>query len=115
MHGSDSIVITATFAGFLADEKGLKEVFSIKGQAGSVPCFSCLNIRNRWVKIAGRWQHMWDPDLSQRQYATKDHIIAITNRLSRARASDRGKLETQLGINYSAQMLPTISTLKYSE
>ena len=45
--GSESLVIGASFAGFLADQKGLKELFGIKGQARNIPCMNCLNVRNR--------------------------------------------------------------------
>ena len=37
-------LFVATFAGFLGDEKGLKEVFSAKGPAGTRPCLSCVNV-----------------------------------------------------------------------
>ena len=42
--GSDHIIFKARFAGFLGDEKGLKEVFASKGPASTRPCLSCKNV-----------------------------------------------------------------------
>lgn len=101
--GSESIVVVASFAGFLADEKGLKQLLEIKGQAGSLPCLSCLNIRNRWVKLlAGDGnQHFWDPDLSKRKQCTHDHVKMMVKRLEDAPTQTmRTEMQVKLGINY---------------
>lgn len=37
-------VIDAAFAGFIGDEKGMKELFSGKGPGGTRPCLSCRNV-----------------------------------------------------------------------
>ena len=37
----------ARFKGFLADEKGLKELYCLKGASGFKCCPSCLNVTNR--------------------------------------------------------------------
>ena len=42
--------IRARFKGFLADEKGLKEYYCLKGASGFKCCPSCLNVTNR-VKL----------------------------------------------------------------
>jgi hypothetical protein len=104
-HGDKAMLFTATFEGMLADEKGLKEVFGIKGQAGNLPCISCLNVRNRWVKIASQpdLQHHWDADLSKRHYATDAHVRAIVHRLSDIAAQPKSakkvkEVETRTGI-----------------
>ena len=100
-HGSDSISFVASFAGILADEKGLKEVFGIKGQAGNAPCFNCFNIRNRWVTLTEGMQHMWDPDTSKRVPMTNAHITTIQNRLANASSQTRRQeIQTKLGINF---------------
>ena len=39
-------MLRATFKGWLADEKALKEFNDIKGQAGTKPCISCQNVFN---------------------------------------------------------------------
>ena len=36
----------ASFSGFIADEKGLKEFYDIKGQGGTKPCISCKNVKH---------------------------------------------------------------------
>ena len=39
--------IRAIFKGFLADEKGLKEFYCLKGAGGFKCCLSCLNVTGR--------------------------------------------------------------------
>lgn len=99
-HNGASVQVVASFCGFLADEKGLKEVYDIKGQAGSVPCPTCLNVRNRWVNVSGGdLVHMWDPDRTKRVFARDAHFHAKVKKLSES--TNRKQLETQLGMNYS--------------
>ena len=107
-NGHRSLTFTAEFEGVLADEKGLKEVFDIKGQGGANPCLTCLNVRNRFVRIGGKpdLQRHWDPDLSKRRYATDLHVKAITQRLSDAAQAglsntQQNALSTQVGVNYN--------------
>jgi len=96
-HGDKATLFTATYEGMLADEKGLKEVFGIKGASGNVPCISCLNVRNRWVKIADDpdLQRHWDADLSKRRYATDAHVWTIVRRISdiAKQPKSKGKLD----------------------
>ena len=49
-HGNDSAMLTARFGGFLGDEKALKEIFSLKGAAGTRPCPSCANVV-QWLEL----------------------------------------------------------------
>ena len=101
--GGESIVIYATFGGILADEKGLKELFGIKGQAGNVPCMDCLNVRNRWVTLKPGEQFFWDPDISGRKVCTKKHVDIMVKRLTDAPPGQRAKMSTNLGVNYCPQ------------
>ena len=39
-----AILLRSRFGGFLGDEKGLKEIYDCKGQAGTMPCLKCGNI-----------------------------------------------------------------------
>ena len=43
VHRSSCVVLTATFAGFIADEKAHKEIMAVKGAAGTKPCITCKN------------------------------------------------------------------------
>lgn len=43
-NGNDCNVLTCHFAGFLGDEKALKEVWCLKGASGSRPCITCTNL-----------------------------------------------------------------------
>ena len=102
-HGSESFMFTASLAGFLADEKALKEIFSIKGQAGNLPCFSCLNVRNRWVNVDGtNLLTHWDPDLIVKRKPNTDvHVAIMVQRLADASKTKREQMERDLGINYA--------------
>ena len=42
--GNSSALLTSEFAGFVADEKALKEIFSLKGASGTKPCPTCANL-----------------------------------------------------------------------
>ena len=44
---SGPLHLRGTLAGILADEKGLKDVFSVKGSSGTKPCLLCKNIVTR--------------------------------------------------------------------
>ena len=100
---NDYIVVTASFKGFLGDEKALKEIFDIKGQARSVPCPSCLNARNRWVATDGtNLQKFWDPNLDGRIAKTHGHHTAIADRLRQASTkTERNSIETKTGVNFN--------------
>jgi hypothetical protein len=104
LSGSEAIVVSAVLCGFLADEKALKELFAIKGQAGNVLCpFGCLNIRNRWVDLVpgDGLQHFWDPDLTLRKQCRREHVRAMLKRLSDAQTVTRRRtVEKAVGILY---------------
>ena len=109
-HGDRSTLLFAKFAGFLADEKGLKEIFDIKGQGGSIPCFTCLNIRNRWVECDGtNLLHMWDPARDKVKHASDKHIKVKVRKVTEAHATGNATFlattQTALGINYNPQGL----------
>ena len=71
------MIVRATFCGVLADEKCLKSVFYITGQAGSVPCHNCLNVRNRWCKLREGEQFFWDPAIENRKQTKRGHIDIV--------------------------------------
>jgi len=99
-HGDQAIVVRATFCGFLADEKCLKQLFEITGQAGSVLCIDCLNVRNRWCRLKEGEQHYWDPAIENRKQATKTHIEIMIRRVSEAQGAQRARLQTSTGIKF---------------
>jgi hypothetical protein len=88
----------------LADEKALKEVFDIKGQAGNLPCTSCLNIRNRWCDTDAEptAQKFWDPNLEGRIEKTHGHHMAAVARLIGASTiAQRTSIQTKTGVNFN--------------
>jgi hypothetical protein len=101
-NGSESCMLFANFGGVLGDEKALKEVFGIFGQAGNVPCISCLNVRNRWVNFRGddSLQRHWDPDLSKRIGTTENDIREMCKIVSDPNLTNRKDVEKNLGLHY---------------
>ena len=108
-HGDQSIIVRATFCGFLADEKCLKSVFNITGQAGNVPCINCLNVRNRWCKLKAGEQFFWDPAIENRKQTTRGHIDIMIRLVSEATYSNMGQSSNQLW----NQLLPNWIALLY--
>ena len=99
--GEEAFVLVATFGGILADEKGLKQIFGITGQAGSVPCISCLNVRNRWCTLKPGEQFFWDPEVGKRTKTNRKHIELILRRLADApNTKERKRLQTATGFNF---------------
>ena len=113
-HGA-SRVCQASFGGFLADEKGLKEFMDIKGQAGVKPCVSCKNVKNF---IHKNQERAADPyvaglDVCAGEFIdrhTDESFYAMVDMLIEAKRNNMDKkqfeeLEKVLGINYNADGL----------
>lgn len=52
-NGNSAALLQGSFGGFLGDEKALKEIFSLKGAAGTRPCPSCANVV-QFLELSGR-------------------------------------------------------------
>jgi hypothetical protein len=105
-------VLTATFGGFLGDEKGLKEIYDIKGAAGKRPCPECANVEqfgtedDRSVRTVG-------PDIVPISEPLYEKLVLHTNdtwwelidNLAASYAvtgkTAFEKMQTQLGVNYN--------------
>lgn len=99
-HDDRSRVVAADFFGLLADEKALKEIFDITGQAGSYPCFDHINVCNRWVAVDNETRFkMWDPDRSKLIRMTRDHLDVKVDHLRSANATLQKQSQTKLGLN----------------
>ena len=97
---------TGRFGGILADEKGLKEFFAIKGQAGWKPCLSCKNVHNFLHRQSpppdGSWEVGLDVvDRTRLEYNTNSIVFAMVDRVNNPRLSkiELEKLEKILGVN----------------
>ena len=103
-HGSESIMVTAVFCGFMADEKGLKEVFDIKGQSGVKCCFNCGNLA-RHTDLATSGPNLVDltcSDLSKFKKITPGMLKVMLKRLTESpTVAVREKLSKDFGINYN--------------
>ena len=107
VNNGRSILLRATFSGFLCDEKALKEIFALKGASGSKPCPTCQNllqfvpeeslVDNGLVGLACA-------DMGQLQYHTNESFYEMIDRLRVAHAQPGGrsmvaKLERTFGVN----------------
>ena len=66
-----SIHIRAAFAGFLGDEKGLKEIANTKGASGSKPCPHCKNIVSK-LTLREHGPHEYFATISAPSYGDLD-------------------------------------------
>ena len=107
-HGNDSAMLTARFGGFLGDEKALKDIFSLKGAAGTRPCPSCAHVV-QWLELTDGGTLVWiscpdrgslvpvgDRDL----YDLADQLQAHTGTKASLEA-----LEQSFGINFCKHAL----------
>ena len=77
-HGA-LVSVKGVFRGIIADEKGLKEMFDIKGQAGCECCISCKNVFNVIHKDKGRVSTEWEVGLD---CADRSAFEALSNCIS---------------------------------
>jgi hypothetical protein len=103
-HGDKSLQFTAGFCGVLSDEKALKEIYDVKGQAGTFPCPTCFNVA--YKRAAGKdWGAdivtLTCTDISKFKPRTKAILTTIKKRLETASKTDRLELEKRFGVNYS--------------
>jgi hypothetical protein len=102
-------VITCTFAGFLGDEKGLKEIFGLKGASGMKPCISCTNAVRLFLEtdIAKTLSSklslkgIWTPSLSEFVPSTNELFWSMIDKLKEAAAIGKSYLdqtEKKLGV-----------------
>ena len=107
MNRGTSVLCTAAFVGFIADEKGLKEFLNIKGQAGHKPCPNCKNVVNFVHKRrASRCEHVVGLDatsLGELELQNDKSFFVMVSRVEAAAAasnSERERLEKACGVNY---------------
>ena len=110
-------VCRATFHALIADEKGLKEFFDIKGSGGWKCCISCKNVLNFIHKRQDKRQDRNDGyavgiecrDSSKIDRQTNDGFLRIVDMLKSRHhthsASSMDQLETDVGVNYNAHGL----------
>ena len=102
---SKSVMVSASFHGFLADEVALKTILNITGQAGSFPCFNHLNTANRWVPCGhDRFKH-WDPNRGGLIKLTREHLDEQIVRLRECRVAELKTRQTKLALNFNPRGL----------
>ena len=96
--------------GFMADEKGLKELFNCKGSSGSKPCILCKNLVGRmdlphdseyFVKLDAKYSSL---DLHD-DTTIWESVDALENQAPVLSKSQLHKLEQCLGFNYDTSAL----------
>ena len=109
------VIYRSSFKGIIADEKGLKEAFSIKGASGLKVCPSCQNIFNFDHKeedvVVGRSIYRLGVDSIDRRAwipHSNESIFVCHNRLSTMveeglyrRKGEFKKLQIETGVNYN--------------
>ena len=98
------VTVKGVFRGIIGDEKGLTEMYDIKGQAGWKCCISCRNVFNFIHKDKGRVstegevgldcadRSAFEPLSNRKLYKFVDRLIEGTN---------RADVEMKSGINYN--------------
>ena len=111
-NGSEKLV-RASLKGIIADEKGLKEAFDVKGASGSKPCINCQNIFNfihKGRRRATAYQIGLDSINTQDWIRhTDESVFELHHRLSYINVSgrERGRqrrmndFQTKSGVNYN--------------
>ena len=112
-HGQSSKVVSASFSGFIGDEKALKEVIGIKGASGKKPCPTCSNVvrlvdpaDRRGTSLVG----LDCTDYSELVYHDDDSFFEMLDRLRHLHNSGASKaaisrMEIVFGVHYDEQNL----------
>ena len=99
-------LIRASFAGFLADEKALKEFMGLKGAGGSKPCIVCRNVVqfvDADCMAGSRYVGIDVVDRRLLEHQSNDDIYRIIDRLKHTRAHSPAQLkheEQVFGVSY---------------
>ena len=92
-------LIRASFAGFLSDEKALKEFMGLKGAGGSKPCIVCRNVVqfiDGDCMTGSRYVGIDTTDRGALEYQSNDDVYRIVDRLRHTKAhGTRTQLEKE--------------------
>ena len=113
MCNGDRKLLRANFAGFLADEKGLKEFMSLKGASGNKPCIACknvLNLQRKEIRADATYSVGVDcDDFAKLKGHTNETVMSMIDRLSGAKGTvspeEFQEMEMLYGVNYDPQGL----------
>ena len=100
-----TFVLKATMGPLLADEKAIKEAFSLKGASGTKPCFQCQNVIGHCspeeVPRDGWLVHNSCAEPARFVPHTPATFQVMVSNLHSARASERKKLGQLYGLGYT--------------
>lgn len=105
-NGNSSALLTAEFKGFMADEKALKEIFVLKGAAGTRPCPTCANVV-QFMEPSGRMVGVGCVDRSLLVTVSDADLYAMADELKAHRGTKASlqRLERALGITFDKHNL----------
>jgi hypothetical protein len=105
-----SLLVRCGLGGFLADEKAHKEVFGLKGAAGSKPCITCQNViqfvDDAVIERSGTfWVGIDEIDNRKLRRCTSDTVYSIVDQLRAAfgtvTKAKFARMQQATGINYN--------------
>jgi hypothetical protein len=114
LHNGGHKVLRASFAGFIGDEKGLKEFFGLKGASGNKPCVDCQNLlalkaANRIGEDAMYAVGLDCDDLAKCKRHTNETFMLMIDRLAiakdRVSAQEFQEMEVLFGVKYHPEGL----------
>ena len=99
----EATMIVVTFAGFHGDEKGLKDIFNLKGASGAKPCFDCTNVHDSdvselFVTISCEDPSRFESQTHELFWDMVQHLKNTDGTITKKAFSD---LEIRLGIKYN--------------
>ena len=102
-----AFMVRCKFAGFIADEKALKEFMGLKGASGSKPCITCRNLVQFVEPEVLEGSRFVGPDeIDHRllEYQTSDDVYDIVDRLSEVASTESKaalhRAEQALGVSF---------------
>lgn len=110
--GGRDIYLRAKFAGFLGDEKAIKEIYNIKGSSGNKPCICCKNVIGKKADVSSD-AYFVSLDTSSYQDLdrhTDESVFEMVDILQNAKHNGAGKgrvdeLCKAMGLNDSVESL----------
>ena len=111
--GRDTVLFKATFAGFLGEEKGMKEIFASKEPAGTKPCFSCKAIIQCLDHAISRDSYLQEISLADPNKFDRCTDLEVFQMVEKLETTARTKLhkdvrlaEQMLGLNSNPTRYP---------
>ena len=112
--GGETLIRTAIFSGFLADEKAHNQITGSKGASGTRPCPTCTNVFGRMnpSRVPRGCVHYKSTDPSQFVPHTSDSIHLAYDTVCAAPVVERQRISQMLGLNMNEHGLLHDQTMR---